>query len=96
MPAELANLQAGLLSWDVEFLSKKPRYTPSLAVEVVAQETFNFYDFEKPFGLKETDTNEGLRRSAGDGEDERDARRNENAGRCRVLDGWRTRAQVSV
>ena len=59
-PASLANVRSELSSWDVEFRAKTARHPPSLELEVVDLETFEFYDKRKPFGLSETDRNEGM------------------------------------
>lgn len=58
----LDRLRAELTPWDVEFRSEKPRHTPSLEIEAVDQETFDFYDGKKPYNLKDGE-NEGMLRS---------------------------------
>ena len=59
-PHSLAKLRADLPSWDVEFFSRDSRHIPSLEIEVVDQETFDYYDTKNRFGLTSADTNEGL------------------------------------
>jgi hypothetical protein len=59
-PASLEKLRAKLSSWDVEFRSEAPRHTPSLELEVVDQDTFDFYDSKQPFNLGDSHTNRGL------------------------------------
>jgi len=56
----LEKLRSELSSWDVEFLSKNPRYIPSLAVEIVDQAEFDYYDGQAPYGILPDDTNEEL------------------------------------
>jgi hypothetical protein len=58
-PSGLAKLKASLSPWDNEFRSPKPRYKPSLELNVVDQEAFNMYDTKKPFNV-DSDKNEGL------------------------------------
>jgi Leucine-rich repeat (LRR) protein len=59
-PTAVETLRMSLTSWDLEFLSKRPKHTPSLTIEVVDQKTFDYYDTQKRFGIIEADTNEGL------------------------------------
>lgn len=59
-PASLANVRADLTSWDVEFLADKPRFTPSLTVEVVVEATFEHFNTEVSYGVKENEFNESL------------------------------------
>jgi hypothetical protein len=59
-PKGLARLRSKLSSWDVEFRSEQPRHTPSLAMEVVDQDTFNYYDSKALFNVTDHDTNHGL------------------------------------
>ncbi|MFN7562982.1 MAG: leucine-rich repeat domain-containing protein [Prosthecobacter sp.] len=54
---ELDSLRHKLTSWDIEFSSPKPRFTPALRVEVVDQPTFDLYDTQKPYNLTEADDN---------------------------------------
>lgn len=56
----LAELRADLPSWDVEFLADCPRYTPSSRIEVVSQETFDYYDTKARFGVVESARNHRL------------------------------------
>jgi hypothetical protein len=56
----LEALRSSISSWDVEFLSKESRYTPSLHVEVVDQEVFDHFDTKERYGLQPTDTNEQM------------------------------------
>jgi hypothetical protein len=56
-PADLTELQSQLSSWDVEFREERARFTPSLQLEVVDQDTFDFYDGGQPYGLTASDRN---------------------------------------
>jgi hypothetical protein len=51
-PESLAKVRADLTSWNVEFLADKPRYTPSLGVEVVSEEVFEHFNTEASFGVQ--------------------------------------------
>jgi hypothetical protein len=59
-PRELDHLRASLSPWDIEFRAESPRYSPSLRLHVVDQQTFDIFDTQKPFNLSDADTNEGL------------------------------------
>ena len=59
-PPSLARLRSKLTPWDVEFRAPKPRYMPSLKVEVVDQQTFDLYDTKMPYNIRASDTNEQL------------------------------------
>jgi hypothetical protein len=59
-PGVLDKIRDRLTSWDLEFRAEKPRYTPSLQLEIVDQEIFDFYDTKSGYGLTATDTNYGL------------------------------------
>ncbi len=70
-PAEgLKELQATLKPWDVEFLADKPRYRPSLTVEVVDEETFEHFNGEAPYN-RPPGTNEQMLSSELDWLDEK-------------------------
>jgi hypothetical protein len=56
--SSLDKLRQTLPSWDVEFRSPQPRHTPSLALEVVDQETFDIYNSKEPFNRTDSDGNE--------------------------------------
>lgn len=60
VPYELEQIRSGLTSWDVEFLSPTPRHSPSLALEVVDQATFDYYDSKAKYGVGPKDTNREL------------------------------------
>jgi hypothetical protein len=57
---DLEKFRSWLPSWDVEFLSDHPRHTPSLEIQVVDEETFEFYDTQQPFNGGDPDTNEEM------------------------------------
>lgn len=59
-PDALGKIRARMTSWDLEYASAMPRHTPSLVVEIVDQETFDFYDMKGKFGLTIADTNSQL------------------------------------
>jgi Leucine-rich repeat (LRR) protein len=51
---QLAALKEHLTPWDTEFASPEKTFSPCAAIEVVDQETWDFYD-KNPFGLSVTD-----------------------------------------
>jgi len=57
---DLEKFRSWLPSWDVEFLSDQQRHTPSLEIQVVDEETFEFYDTQQPFNRSDPDTNEEM------------------------------------
>jgi hypothetical protein len=59
-PDGLGKIRDRLTSWDLEFLAGSARYVPSLELEIVDQETFDFYDTKSGFGLTPVDTNSQL------------------------------------
>jgi Leucine-rich repeat (LRR) protein len=59
-PDALGKIRNRLTSWNLEYLSEIPRHTPSLELEIVDQETFDFYDTKGKFGLTIADTNSQL------------------------------------
>lgn len=59
-PDALAKIRVRMTSWDLEYASAISRHTPSLEVEIVDQETFDFYDTKGRFGLTIADTNSQL------------------------------------
>jgi internalin A len=50
--AELNDLLADLTSWDIEFKEELKKLQPSLEVEVVDQETFDYYDSKASYGVQ--------------------------------------------
>ncbi|WP_309383930.1 leucine-rich repeat domain-containing protein [Cerasicoccus frondis] len=56
-PRDLEEFQASLPSWDIDFRASTPRYSPSLQLEVVDQETFDFYDTKESFNAIASDVN---------------------------------------
>ena len=59
-PESLKRVRANLTSWEVEFLADKPRYTPSLGIEVVSEEVFEHFNTEASFGAQGKDFEEDL------------------------------------
>jgi hypothetical protein len=59
-PEALGRIRERLTSWDAEFLVPIPRHTPSLELEIVDQETFDFYETKSKYGLTALDTNSQL------------------------------------
>lgn len=57
---DLGHLRENLQSWDIEFHSKAAKSKPSLSIEVVDQETFNFYDGYADYGIEVDQINHGL------------------------------------
>lgn len=53
-------VEAMLSSWDEEFLAPEPRYTPNSRLEVVDQETFDYFDTEAKYGVADDETNEQM------------------------------------
>ncbi|MFN0129618.1 MAG: hypothetical protein ACKV19_23375 [Verrucomicrobiales bacterium] len=56
----LGHFRGTLDSWDVEFRAPKPRYIPSLELEIVDEKTFAIYGTEKPYNVTKADANDGL------------------------------------
>lgn len=56
----LRGLEKTLSPWDTEFGIPKPKATPSTRLEVVSQETFDFYDGKNPYGILPGETNERM------------------------------------
>ena len=59
-PDAFRPIRERLSSWDAEFLVPTTRFTPSLKLEIVDQETFDFYETKGKFGLTAADTNSQL------------------------------------
>lgn len=68
-PIGLDELRATLTTWDSEFLTAAPRYTPNLAIEIVDQTTFDYFD-SHPYN-KSDNENESLLSSELDWLDEK-------------------------
>lgn len=59
-PDALGPVRQRLTSWDSEYLVKIARTTPSLKLEIVDQETFDFYETKGKYGLTLADVNSQL------------------------------------
>jgi hypothetical protein len=59
-PEAFRAIRERLTSWDAEFFVPTPRFTPALKLEIVDQETFDFYETKGRFGLTAADTNSQL------------------------------------
>jgi hypothetical protein len=57
---ELRKLRKELTGWDTEFKADREKVTPSLNLEVVEQEEFDYYDGKAPFGIRTGECNEGM------------------------------------
>jgi hypothetical protein len=57
---ELSALRKDLTSWDEEFKNIHKGRTPSLALEIVDQQTFDYYDSKAPYGMVPDDFNDGM------------------------------------
>ena len=60
---ELAALRKSLSPWADEFKSSDKNVRPSLNIEIVDQETFDFYDTKASFGVKPGQCEDGMFRS---------------------------------
>ncbi|MBI3851581.1 MAG: leucine-rich repeat domain-containing protein [Verrucomicrobia bacterium] len=58
--SELHALRAGLTSWNGEFKSDAKGVKPSLDLQVVNQESFDYYDSKMPFGIRSGECNERM------------------------------------
>ena len=63
---QLEAIQTDLGSWDNEFKIDKPKTVPSFALEVVDQETFDYYDSKAPYGVQPGQTDDGMLESERD------------------------------
>lgn len=61
--AELEALCKSLTPWSDEFRAPEKKASPSLAIETVSQETFDFYDSKEPFGIKPGECEDGMFKS---------------------------------
>ncbi|MEK7949230.1 leucine-rich repeat domain-containing protein [Luteolibacter soli] len=59
-PAALEALRKKLISWDEDFLSATPRYTPSQKLEILDEKAFAALDREAPYGTWNPEGNSGL------------------------------------
>ena len=62
-PAELEALNKSLTPWLDEFKAPDKKASPSLAIEVVSQEVFDFYDSKESFGIKPGECEDGMFKS---------------------------------
>ena len=53
-------LSKGLTPWADEFTTTEKRAVPSLEVQVVSRETFDFYDTKEPFGIRPGECEDGM------------------------------------
>jgi hypothetical protein len=63
---QLEAIQKDLGSWDKEFKTEKTRTEPSLTLEVVDQETFDYYDSKASYGVQPNQINDGMLNSERD------------------------------
>jgi Leucine-rich repeat (LRR) protein len=57
---QLEAIQSGLGSWDKEFKTEKNKVEPALHLEVVSQETFDYYDSKAPYGIPPGQVDDGM------------------------------------
>jgi len=57
---ELGALRKNLTEWDAEFKADGREVQPSLHLEIVDQETFDYYDTKAAFGIRSGECNEGM------------------------------------
>jgi Leucine-rich repeat (LRR) protein len=62
----LEAIQKDFGSWDKEFKTEKARTEPSLYLEVVDQETFDYYDSKASYGVQPNQLNDGMLNSERD------------------------------
>src|SRR5207244_9011028 len=61
--AELEALPKSLTPWADEFRAPEKKASPSPAIEIVSQETFDLYDSKEPFGIKPGECEDGMFKS---------------------------------
>jgi Leucine-rich repeat (LRR) protein len=61
--AELAAQCKALTPWGDEFRTSEKKIIPSLNIEMVSQNTFDFYDSKEPFGIKPDECEDGMFKS---------------------------------
>lgn len=61
--AELAELCSSLTPWADEFRASEKKASPSLNLETVSQEAFDFYDSKEPFGVQPGECEDGMFKS---------------------------------
>ena len=59
-PAELEALRKSLTPWSNEFKTPHKKTSPSLAIEIVNEKTFDYYNGEAPFGIKPGECDDGM------------------------------------
>jgi hypothetical protein len=53
-------IQNDLGSWDKEFKTEKNKVEPALHLDVVSQETFDYYDSKAPYGIQPGQVDDGM------------------------------------
>jgi len=64
--SELEALRKSLTPWGDEFRTAEKKASPSLDIEIVSQETFDYYDGKAPFGIKPGECEDGMFQSERD------------------------------